>query len=747
MEETVFVTFNEDDEVISQSSTEGDAINFNENRSFPDDEFLKPRSKVNQFPVNIKYFPYIPTYENITPTYSPILQDSVSPEEPLKFTSTYNHPALNELDLSKSNDILKPVEIQHTIMNGPISDVQPSPTLLPSTKGKPLAGITNKSKVRDSEAALAYECMNKVWTLVPKPHGKTIIGTKWIWKNRMDENGVVINNKARLEGIDYEETFAPVSRLEAIKNFLAYAAYMGFIVYQMDVKSAFLNGKISKKVYVQKQPGFESIKFPNHVCKLDKALYMLKQALIACVSVNETLFRGMIWSLMYLTTGRPDIQFSTCLYARPDIQFSTCLYARYQANPKESYLVAVKRNFRYLKGTPNLGLWYPKGLDFDLKAYYESDYARCNLDKKSTLGGCQILGGKDHILKGDIELHFVPIDLQLANIFTKPLAEPSFTRLVTELAEVDFTTKSITFILSHFNKPLLFDLDVFSTIIGLKCSDNFVSIPPKETTKAGLATLGLFDEKHPNLSSTELINLSLVKIKYFSPKWKVLMRYIVKCLGGKQGSHDQLNVNQQTIIYCLCWGLEIDIAEILFSDLIASLHPTTGKPERKANILYTRYMSLIREHLLKDAYKNDDLMSLKHHHITTTTFKPTLENEIALTAHMCKVAEISLDPIKSLLPSSEEVNYDNSAEKSSSMTSMQLVIQPKAPIDLKPKKKRIPPSSKPKSSNQFRDVLPTKQSMPDDDLVSLSGFEAADSDDVLNLIIKTIYLKSALLKP
>nr|GEZ57154.1 zinc knuckle CX2CX4HX4C [Tanacetum cinerariifolium] len=159
MEETVFVTFNEDDEVISQSSTEGDAINFNENRSFPDDEFLKPRSKVNQFPVNIKYFPYIPTYENITPTYSPILQDSVSPEEPLKFTSTYNHPALNELDLSKSNDILKPVEIQHTIMNGPISDVQPSPTLLPSTKGKPLAGITNKSKVRDSEAALAYECM------------------------------------------------------------------------------------------------------------------------------------------------------------------------------------------------------------------------------------------------------------------------------------------------------------------------------------------------------------------------------------------------------------------------------------------------------------------------------------------------------------------------------------------------------------------------------------------------------------
>ncbi|GJZ26329.1 hypothetical protein Tco_0570582 [Tanacetum coccineum] len=218
------------------------------------------------------------------------------------------------------------------------------------------------------------------------------------------------------------------------------------------------------------------------------------------LSVNETLFRGMIGSLMYLTANRHDIQ------------FSTCLCARYQANPKESHLVAVKRIFRYLKGTPNLGLWYSKGLCFDLKAYSDSDYTGCNLDIKSISRCCQILGGKlvcwsakkqssmamssaeaeyvvaarccaqvlwiksqladydvlydkvpifcdntsviaisnnlvlhsrtkhidimyhfirDHILKGDIELHFVPTELQLADIFTKPLAEPSFTRLVT----------------------------------------------------------------------------------------------------------------------------------------------------------------------------------------------------------------------------------------------------------------------------------------------------------------------------
>ncbi|GJT07338.1 hypothetical protein Tco_0841800 [Tanacetum coccineum] len=99
------------------------------------------------------------------------------------------------------------------------------------------------------------------------------------------------------------------------------------------------------------------------------------------VSVNETLFRGIIGSLMYLTASRHDMQ------------FSTCLCTRYQANPKESYLIALKRIFRF-KGTPNLGLWYPKGSGFDLKAYSDSDYAGCNLDRKSTLGGCQILGGK-----------------------------------------------------------------------------------------------------------------------------------------------------------------------------------------------------------------------------------------------------------------------------------------------------------------------------------------------------------------
>ncbi|GJU10150.1 pleiotropic drug resistance protein 1-like protein [Tanacetum coccineum] len=158
------------------------------------------------------------------------------------------------------------------------------------------------------------------------------------------------------KGIDYDGTFASIARLKAIRIFLAFATYINFI-------------------------GFESSEFPNHVFKLDKVVYELKQSPRACSSVktikvppnmlgpdlngkavNETHYRGMIGSLMYLTTSRPDIQ------------FLTCLCARYQANPKESQLIVVKRIFIYLKGTPSLGLWYPKCLGFDQKGYSDSDY-------------------------------------------------------------------------------------------------------------------------------------------------------------------------------------------------------------------------------------------------------------------------------------------------------------------------------------------------------------------------------------
>ncbi|KAK2369267.1 putative mitochondrial protein [Trifolium repens] len=127
---------------------------------------------------------------------------------------------------------------------------------------------------------------NQVWELVPCHKDKHIIGTKWVFKNKLAENGIIVRNKARLvaqgynqeEGIDFDDTFAPVARLEAIRLLLAYACSLNFQLYQMDVKSAFFNGYIHEEVYVKQPPGFEDFKNPSHVYKLKKALYGLKQA-------------------------------------------------------------------------------------------------------------------------------------------------------------------------------------------------------------------------------------------------------------------------------------------------------------------------------------------------------------------------------------------------------------------------------------------------------------------------------------
>nr|GFA42325.1 putative ribonuclease H-like domain-containing protein [Tanacetum cinerariifolium] len=127
--------------------------------------------------------------------------------------------------------------------------------------------------------------MQKVWVLVDLPYGKRAIGTKWVFRNKKDERGIVVKNKARLvaqghtqeEGIDYEEVFALVARIEAIRLFLAYASFMGFMVYQMDVKSAFLYETIKEEVYVCQPLGFEDPDYPDKVYKVVKALYGLHQ--------------------------------------------------------------------------------------------------------------------------------------------------------------------------------------------------------------------------------------------------------------------------------------------------------------------------------------------------------------------------------------------------------------------------------------------------------------------------------------
>nr|GEW83890.1 uncharacterized mitochondrial protein AtMg00810-like [Tanacetum cinerariifolium] len=223
--------------------------------------------------------------------------------------------------------------------------------------------------------------------------------------NKKDKSSLVIQNKARLvavgysqqEGIDYDEMFAPVAQIKAIHLFLAYAAHKDFTVFQMDVKTSLLNEILKEEVYVGQPSGFVSKQYPDHVYALDKALFgmknydtvptpMVEQAKLKLdlvgKPVDHTDYRSMIGSLMYVFSSRPDIM------------FATCMCARYQTYPNEHHVLAVKRIFRYLKGTINLGLWYPKDSGFDLTAYSDADHAGYHLDQKTTSGSVLFLGDK-----------------------------------------------------------------------------------------------------------------------------------------------------------------------------------------------------------------------------------------------------------------------------------------------------------------------------------------------------------------
>ncbi|GJV68752.1 retrovirus-related pol polyprotein from transposon TNT 1-94 [Tanacetum coccineum] len=213
---------------------------------------------------------------------------------------------------------------------------------------------------------------------------------KWIYKVKLDEYGDVLKNKAWLvangyrqeEGINFEESFAPVARIEAIRIFIANAATKNMIIYQMDVKTAFLNGDLQEEVFVSQPEGFKDPDNPTHVYRLKKALYGLKQAPRAWY---DTLSKFLMANNFFKGAVDP---------TRPDLVFAVCMCARYQAKPTKKHLEATKRVFRYLKGTINMGLWYPKDNAILLTAYADADHAGCQDLRRSTSGSAQFLGDR-----------------------------------------------------------------------------------------------------------------------------------------------------------------------------------------------------------------------------------------------------------------------------------------------------------------------------------------------------------------
>ncbi|KAK2388640.1 putative mitochondrial protein [Trifolium repens] len=372
--------------------------------------------------------------------------------------------------------------------------------------------LTDEAWIEAMQEELNQFERSEVWYLVPRPEDVNVIGTKWVYKNKSDENGTVTRNKARLvaqgytqiEGLDFDETFAPVARLESIRLLLGVACILKFKLYQMDVKSAFLNGYLQEEVYVEQPKGFVDPEHPNYVYKLKKALYGLKQAprawyerltqfleeqgyrkggsdktlfvkqekgkfIIAQIYVDDIVFGGMsnamvqhfvqqmqsefemslVGELTYflglqikqmddtifisqskyarniikkfgmdnathkrtpapthlkLTKDEKGISVDQSLYrsmigsllyltaSRPDITYAVGVCARYQADPKVSHLTQVKRILKYVNGTSDYGIMYSHCENSTLYGSCDADWAGSADDRKSTSGGCFFLG-------------------------------------------------------------------------------------------------------------------------------------------------------------------------------------------------------------------------------------------------------------------------------------------------------------------------------------------------------------------
>nr|GEX02523.1 hypothetical protein [Tanacetum cinerariifolium] len=503
------------------------------------------------------------------------------------------------------------------------------------------------------------ETKRKVWILVDLPHGKREIGTKWVYKNKNDERGIIVRNKARLvaqghiqeEGIDYEEVFAPVARIEAIRLFLSYASFMGFMVYQMDVKSVFLSRTIKEEVYVCQPPGFEDPDHPDKVYKVVKALYGLHQAprawyeTLATYLLENGFHRGQIDQTLFIKKQKGDILLVQ-IYVDDNIfgttnkdlckSFEKLMKDKFQmssmgeltfflgksaSTPIDTEkpllkdpdgedvdmhiyrsMIGALMIFRYLKGKPNLGLWYPKDSPFDLVAHSDSDYAGASLVRKSTTGGCQFLGRRliswqckkqTVVATSSIEAKYVAGSSCCAQVlwiqnqmldYGKSDVSEGFDQII------DFINGSyIAYALTVNPTIYVSCIKQFWRTVAIKSSNDVTKLQALVDKKRVVVTeaairdaLHLDDAEGVDCLSNEEIFTKLARMGYekpttkltfykafFSSQWKFLIHTILQSMSAKRTSWNEFSSAMASAVICLSTGVETP----LFEGMIAAREP------------------------------------------------------------------------------------------------------------------------------------------------------------------------------
>nr|GEW80323.1 retrovirus-related Pol polyprotein from transposon TNT 1-94 [Tanacetum cinerariifolium] len=459
------------------------------------------------------------------------------------------------------------------------------------------------SLVTSSEASSSEDEFDRiqVWELVPRLDYVMIIALKWIYKVKLDEYGDVLKNKARLvakgyrqeEGIDFEESFAPVARIEAIRIFITNAASKNMTIYQMDVKNAFLNGELKEEVYVCQPEGFVDPDHLTHVYHLKKALYGLKQAprvwMNSCdpfdtpmvdrlkldedplgILVDQTRFGSMVSSLMYLTASRPGLVFA--IY----------MCARYQASPTKKHLEALERVFRYLRGTINWGPLYLKDTAMALTAYEDADHA-------DTL---------DEVEKGVVELYFVTTDYQLADIFTKALPRERFEFLLScldTMADMNMPANDVPADQAPAIAP-----PTRTGCCGLTKNTNFFRAFTASSTIPEIYIQQFWDTMR---------NVSAMSVNDLYQPWRAILSMMSMCLMGKTAGHDRPRHHVLQILWGIIHRSNIDYAERIWEEFVQSIQsfftdkkrltmPSQGKKKATPLLIPSiRFTKLIIYHL------------------------------------------------------------------------------------------------------------------------------------------------------
>nr|GEU62644.1 hypothetical protein [Tanacetum cinerariifolium] len=591
------------------------------------------------------------------------------------------------------------------------------------------------------EELLQFKIQN-VWSLVDCPKGVRPIGTKWVLKNKKDERGIVIRNKARLvaqrhtqeEGIDYDEVFAPVARIEAIRLFLAYASFMGFTdpefparVYKVEkamyglhqaprawygtlskyfLTNGFQRGTIDQTLFIRRQRGdfilvqvyvddiifgssnpqvcreFEALMHENfqmsamgelnffldlQVLQKKDGIFLSQDKYVGDIlkkfgysdvrlantpmdkenpwgkdgtgkDVDLHLYRSMTGSLMYL------------IASRPDIMFAICAYARHQVTPKECHMYAVKRIFRYLKGNPKLGLWYPKESPFDLVAYLDNDYGGATQNRKSTTGGSasgcgqvlwiqnQLLDCGHHFIRDCFEKKLISVDHihtddNVADLLTKPFDAGRFQYLVVEQAmrgyvkgnHIIYTNfkyehntafhQIVDFVeASHLRIETMDEgTKILVTVDGkpITISESSIRRNLKLRDEAGISSLPDADlfENLTLMGFNILPNQKFsFQIGQFSYQWKYLIHTIMQCLSLKSTGFNEFSSNIATALVCLATNKVYNFLKMIFDGIVRNVNNKVSK-----FLMYLRFIS--------KCLKMSQFGPITHSHTYTVPFR------------------------------------------------------------------------------------------------------------------------------